>query len=153
MLDRLNSLFSRPNVNQPSGPLSDSEIKIATAALLLELAGVDEEFSDQERNAITETLKSKFHLGDREVGEILAASRRQLDQTIDLYYFTNLINDHFDIGQKIVVMEMMWRVIYADGRLDGHEDFLVHRYAKLLRLDHRHLIEAKLRIKAELGIE
>jgi predicted DCC family thiol-disulfide oxidoreductase YuxK len=125
----------------------------ATAALLLELAGIDSEFSEREKNAIYDLLKTRFHLSDHDVSQILAASRQQLDQKIDLYYFTSLINDNFDISQKIAVMEMMWQVIYADGQLDGYEDFLVHRYAKLLRLDHRQMIAAKLKIKSEMGIE
>jgi uncharacterized tellurite resistance protein B-like protein len=153
MLDRLNTLFARPNDSRADNSLSVADIQIATAALLLELAGVDSEFSEPERSAIVDLLKSRFHLSDRDVAQILAASQKQLDQKIDLYYFTNLINDQFDISQKISVMEMMWQVIYADGRLDGYEDFLVHRYAKLLRLDHRQMIAAKLKIKAELGIE
>jgi len=153
MLDKLNALFSRPNDIRAHEPLSVSEIQIATAALLLELAGIDSEFSERERNAIVELLKARFHLSDRDVSQILTASQHQLDQKIDLYYFTNLINENFDISQKISVMELMWQVIYADGQLDGYEDFLVHRYAKLLRLDHRQMIAAKLKIKAELGIE
>jgi uncharacterized tellurite resistance protein B-like protein len=153
MLDKLNALFSRPNDIRAHDTLSVSDIQIATAALLLELAGIDSEFSERERNAIVDLLKARFHLSDRDVSQILAASQQQLDQKIDLYYFTNLINENFDISQKISVMELMWQVIYADGQLDGYEDFLVHRYAKLLRLDHRQMIAAKLKIKAELGIE
>jgi len=153
MLDKLNALFSRPNDIRAHEPLSVSEIQIATAALLLELAGIDSEFSERERNAIVELLKARFHLSDRDVSQILTASQHQLDQKIDLYYITNLINENFDISQKLSVMELMWQVIYAAGQLDGYEDFLVHRYAKLLRLDHRQMIAAKLKIKAELGIE
>jgi len=40
-----------------------------------------------------------------------------------------------------------WRVIYADGRLNAYEDHFVHRLAKLLRLEHEDLIEAKLKVK------
>jgi uncharacterized tellurite resistance protein B-like protein len=45
---------------------------------------------------------------------------------------------------------MIWRIAFADGNLDKHEDYLVHKLAKLLRLTHKQLIEAKLRAK-EIG--
>ena len=47
------------------------------------------------------------------------------------------------------VMEMFWRLIYSDDRLHAHEDHLVHKLATLLGLDHRYLIEAKLKAKEE----
>ena len=47
---------------------------------------------------------------------------------------------------SLLAIEMIWQVAYADGRLDSHEDYLVHKLATLLRLDHKQLIEAKLKI-------
>jgi hypothetical protein len=35
---------------------------------------------------------------------------------------------------------------YTDNLLDAHEDYLVHKLARLLNLDHRELIEAKMKI-------
>jgi len=42
-------------------------------------------------------------------------------------------------------MELVWKLVYADGILDKHEDYLAHKLAKLLRLSHRELIDAKLK--------
>ena len=41
---------------------------------------------------------------------------------------------------------MVWEIIYTDGILDKHEDYLVHKLANLLRLSHEQLIEAKLKV-------
>jgi uncharacterized tellurite resistance protein B-like protein len=44
-------------------------------------------------------------------------------------------------------MEAAWEVVYADEKLNSYEDHFVHRLAKLLRLEHADLIEAKLKVK------
>jgi uncharacterized tellurite resistance protein B-like protein len=129
---------------------SNHDLAVATAALLLEIANVDDEFSDEELAEIVDTLRSYFKLTTEEGEAILEATREELEKRIDMYYFTNRINEHFEKDEKIKIIEMIWRVIYTDKHLHGHEDYLVHRFAKLLRLQHSQMIDAKLRVKAEL---
>jgi len=128
---------------------NEHDIYVATAALLVEVAGSDDNFAPEEREAIIRNLKSYFDLSDDEVEKIIAAGREQLERQLDLYHFAQQINRHFDRAQKIAVIEMVWRVIYSDDHLSGHEDHLAHRFARLLRLDHSELIAAKLRVKEE----
>ena len=78
--------------------------------------------------------------------ELIQATEEELKGSIDLWKFTNLINQNYSIEEKKQIIEMVWRVAYADGRLDKHEDYLVHKLAKLLRLTHKQLIDAKLKI-------
>jgi uncharacterized tellurite resistance protein B-like protein len=134
-----------------SGGRTDTQhnIHVATAALLVEVAGSDDNFAPEEKDAIIRNLESYFNLSDDEVEEIIEAGKEQLERRLDLYYFAQQINRHFDREQKIAVIEMVWRVIYSDDHLSGHEDHLAHRFARLLRLDHSELIAAKLRVKKE----
>ena len=144
----LESVFSRDEGAGKKGDKpSEHRMHVATAALLLEIANSDDEFSDVERAQIIDTLKDFFELSDEEVDQLLAATREEVNTRIDLYHFTNLINENFSKPDKLVIIEMVWRVIYADKHLDGHEDYLVHRIAKLLRLQHSDMIDAKLRVK------
>jgi len=147
MKEFLGNIFGRPQATPAAGESSDRELIVATAALLLEIARVDDHFTDEERTVIVEILKEHFGITAGEVEEILEATDHELDKRIDLYYFTSRINEKYDIDRKIEIMEMIWSVIYTDDHLDGHEDYLVHRFAKLLRLPHSQLIEAKLRVK------
>lgn len=149
MKEFLGNIFGRKQSAPSSKESSDHDLKVATAALLLEIARVDDEFTDEERAVIVRVLKERFGITRDEVEEILEATERELDKRIDLYYFTNRINEKFSTGLKIEIIEMIWRVIYTDNHLNGHEDYLVHRFAKLLRLQHSQLIEAKLRIKED----
>jgi uncharacterized tellurite resistance protein B-like protein len=123
------------------------DIRIATCALLLEMSHIDGEFSALERENIISILKRNFDFSDEHATTLLEASNEELKGSIDLWQFTNLINQNYSIEEKIRIVEMVWGVVYADGKLDKHEDYLVHKLAILLRLTHKQLIEAKLKVK------
>ena len=122
-------------------------IQVATCALLLEVANSDDEFSDSERNNIIQILKRDFQLSDEYANELMELSDRKREESIDLWHFTNLINEHYSIEEKIKIIEMVWKVIYADGKLDKYEDHLAHKLSTLLKLTHTQLIDAKLKVR------
>ena len=122
-------------------------IQVATCALLLEVANSDDEFSDMERDSIIQTLKEDFNLSDEYAEELVALSDKRREESIDLWQFTHLINEHYSLEDKIKIIEMVWKVIYADGKLDKHEDHLAHKLSNLLQLNHKQLIDAKLKVR------
>ena len=122
------------------------DIRIATCALLLEMANIDGEFSDSERNRIISILKRDYQLSEKHALELIKASNKELDGSVDLWKFTNLINRNYPLEEKIQIIEMVWKIAYTDRKLDKYEDYLVHKLAKLLHLTHKQLIEAKLKV-------
>lgn len=124
----------------------DKSIYLATCALLIELANVDGEFSKQEKDDIINVFMSRYGLPKEEIEKLISLSQEKLEKSIDLWHFTNLINQNYNLEEKLQVIETVWEVAYADGRLDQHEDYLVHKIATLLRLSHKQLIDAKLKI-------
>ena len=122
-------------------------IQVATCALLLEVANSDDEFSDIERDNIIQILEKDFKLSDEYAKELMELSDKEREESIDLWHFTNLINEHYSIEEKIKIIEMVWRVIYVDGKLDKYEDHLAHKLSNLLKLTHTQLIDAKLKVR------
>lgn len=131
-----------------AAPVSDKDedLRIATCALFLELANIDDEFSNEERASILDLIQSEFGLSELQAQEVARRAASELEGSIDLWQFTNLINEQYDDAEKIRVVELLWKVVYADGKLDKHEDYLVHKLARLLRLTHKQLIAAKLKV-------
>ena len=123
---------------------------VAMCALFLEMANIDGEFSDSEKESVISMMRSEYGLSDEIVEELMAAANEELEQSIDLWQFTNLINQNYSLAEKLRIIEMFWKVAYADGRLDSHEDYLIHKLGKLLRLSHKQLIDAKLKIKGSV---
>ena len=145
-------LLGRSSMDR-SGPTEQEEherLQVATCVLLLEVAKSDDQFSSIEKATITAILEEEFQLSDEAVAELMEVAARKREESVDLWEFTHLINEHYSEEEKIKVIETVWRVIYADNKLDEYEDYLVHKLAGLLRLRHQELIAAKLRVLEEL---
>lgn len=122
-----------------------AKLRIATCAIMVEIANSDDEFTDGERARIVEVLSLKFDLSDDEAHELIEIAQERIKESIDIWGFTKTINKVFTEDQKIRVLEAIWTVIYADGQLSQHEDSLVHKLSYLLGLKHKQLIDAKLK--------
>jgi uncharacterized tellurite resistance protein B-like protein len=127
----------------------NNNVAIATCALLLEMAHTDEEFSDIEKSEIKKIMQKEFDLSGETLSQILELSEEDRQQSLDLWQFTNLINQNYTKEQKINVIENVWRVVFADEKVDKYEEYLVRKLSYLLNLDHKDMITAKLKIKDE----
>jgi uncharacterized tellurite resistance protein B-like protein len=153
MIDMVKGFFGKGATDEPTvqGKETSHDIRIATCALFLEMSHIDGEFSESEREHIISVLKKDYDLSDEYAEALLEASHEELKGSIDLWQFTNLINQNYSTEEKLQIIETAWRIAYTDGRLDKHEDYLVHKLAKLLRLTHKQLIDAKLKAKTPVS--
>jgi uncharacterized tellurite resistance protein B-like protein len=145
MLDIMKRFFEKTS---PGTEKKDSahDIRVATCALFLEMADIDGEFSEQEMEQMLTILKRDYGLSDKHATALIETSRKELKGSIDLWQFTNRINQNYSLEEKLEIITLIWRIAYADGRLDQHEDYLVHKLANLLRLNHKQLIDAKVKV-------
>ena len=123
--------------SRPSG------VQIAACALLLELAHADGEFSPAERAHIENAVGRHFGLDEATTRELLALAEAERRESIDHFQFTRLIAQQYDLGQKMVLAEVMWGVVLADGEIATHEGWLVRKLGHLLELEPGYLAEAK----------
>ena len=146
MLDIIQRFFKPAAGGQDSGEKSSDthDVNVATCALLIEIAQIDGEFSFEEQKNIIGLLKQEYHLSDDYIEEITEIAEQELKESHDLWKFTNLINNYYNHEEKIKIIEIVWKIIYSDGNLDKHEDYLVHKLSRLLNLRHSELINAKL---------
>jgi len=124
----------------PSGP---SGVQLAACALLLELAHADGTMSPSEQAHIDRAVRQHFGLDENTARELIALADAERRQSIDHFQFTRLIAAEYDLGQKMVLAELMWGVILADGELATHEAWLVRKLAHLLELEPGYLSEAR----------
>ncbi len=126
----------------------DEKLKTAVSALLLEAAYYDDEFSEEEKIRIIKLIKNRFSLNDTEAEELIEIADRARNNSVDLWHFTDLINKNYSDDEKTVLMEMLWETVYADDVLDRHEDYLMHILSRLLKMDPKAMIAAKLKAKS-----
>jgi uncharacterized tellurite resistance protein B-like protein len=124
-------------------------VQLAACALLLELAHADGEFSPDEQRHIEGALIRHFGLDESTASELLELAEAERSRSIDHFQFTRLIAEQYDLGQKMVLAELMWGVILADGKLADHEAHLVRKMAHMLELKPGYLSEARKAAQAE----
>ena len=146
MLDSIREFFDR-HFSSPEANHSKHTIELATAALLLEVSRADGEISADEREATARALQGKFHLTPAETSALLQLAEAEVREASDTFQFTSLVNKRFTRDQKIRVVELMWRVAYADGDRDVFEDHMIRKLADLLYVDHGDYIAAKLKAR------
>jgi uncharacterized tellurite resistance protein B-like protein len=124
--------------------------QIATAALLIEIAKADGNFSDDERKRIIDFMKNDYNLDDECVNDLIELSEHRVEESISIYEFSSILNETFSRAEKLELMKNLWRIIYEDGKLDSHEDQLIKIIGSTLNLEHKDIIGAKLLVKQEL---
>ncbi|MCF2920076.1 TerB family tellurite resistance protein [Pseudoalteromonas sp. APAL1] len=142
MLNKIKQLFSTMSESQSS--ISEHDLKTAVAALLIEVMRADDELQDDEQQTLNETLKKYFSLTDEAVEELINGASQSLDDAIDYFQFSKQINAQCSAEQRIDIIELLWRLAYADGNLDKHEELVIRRVASLLYVTHEDFIAAKL---------
>ena len=138
MLKSIVSLFesSLPDGNdQESKSSRDHAIKLATAALLVEMARADFSEDAVEQLLVHDLLAERFDLDIQETNLLFSNASEKADQTVSLHEFTKLLHDNLDVEEKHYIVEMLWRVALADDRLDKYEDYLVRKVADLFYIN------------------
>lgn len=150
MLDALKSFLAKQSKSAPGDPsASHAGLHVAACALLLEVAHSDEEFTPEERVHIEEVVIRHFDLAPESARQLMQVAEEARREAVDLHQFTTVITQHYDEGQRMVLAELLWRVVYADGRLSEHEDYLARKLAYLLELRPGFLAEARRRAIGE----
>ena len=130
----------------------EHRLKLATAALMIEVMKQDGETKEEEVLTIKQALQSKFELAQAEMDELFVLASEEAKHAVDLYQFTSLIHQHFSSDKKIKIIEYLWTVAYSDNHLDAHEEHLVRRISDLLYVPHKDFMKAKHRVQKNLNI-
>ena len=156
MLDAIRKFFGSSMAPPPDSAeaRSGADIRLAACALLLELAHADSEFTADERQHLEAAVRRQFDVDEAAAERLLELAEAERAQAVDLWQFTKLIADNYSTGQKMVLAEIMWGLVYADGELARKEDYLMRKIFSLLRLEPGYLAEARRRMEdAKRGVD
>jgi uncharacterized tellurite resistance protein B-like protein len=128
---------------------ADDDYRLAAAALLVHAAAIDGEMSQIERDKLHSVIRQRFVLDDAKTDELIARATAAERESVDLYHFTHLLNRMLDEEGRAKIIEMMWEIVYADGKRDELEDNLLWRSADLLGVSPQERISLRRRIGGE----
>ncbi len=148
MIDVVKRFFNKaaPKVNEVASQNTEHDIRVATCALFVEMARIDETFTETEMNAILSILKERYGLSPEHAEALIAEAEKELEKSVDLWQFSRRINENYSNEEKIKIIETLWRIVYVDGKMDQYEHYLMNKLQSLLRLTHEQLITAKLKV-------
>ena len=145
MLKAIKQFFEESISPEPQGDV-EHRLKLATAALFIEMMQQDGKKTDGEEEAVKQLLQNKFALEESETNELFELAHEEARQAADFYQFTSLIHQYFSMEKKIKVVEYLWQIAYADHHLDAHEEHMIRRIADLLYVPHQDFMKAKHRV-------
>lgn len=138
----------QPNPSQEKQTDGEHNLRVSTAALLIEVSRADFEQDASELAHMRQLLAQQFSLDDASLDELMQQAHLEADDMVSLQHITRVLNEQFDQPMKIRVIEMMWQVVFADGVKSHYEEHLIRQVAELLYVPHSEFIRA--RHKAEL---
>ncbi len=147
MLNRLKILITtdRP---APEAPEPADRLHVAAAALLVRAAQIDGHVDAHEQQLLQHLVGPYFGLNDDEATALLTQATAAIDAANDLFQFTQQINANFGPEHKTMLVELLWRVVLADGVVDDYEANLIRRVAGLVHVSDAEAGAARKRAEA-----
>jgi len=137
---------------QPTAnPTSLNSEQIAAAALMVEVATQDGEFSRVEREHIMSLLEQRLGLSPADATELFVEALASQNESNQILGFTRKIKDHFDEAGRENILELLWEVVFADGKEDAYESNLLRRVTGLLYISDKRNGAIRKRVKARLA--
>ena len=148
MWGKLKQFLEQPDADASA---SKPDQRMAVAAMLVEIARADFKDDEAEAQTIAGLLRQHFGLSAKEAKQLIADAGARLDQVVSLHKFVDELNQQLGAEDKRLLMQQIWRVAYADGHLDAHEEHLARRISELLHIPHEDFIREKLRVAPGAG--
>ncbi|MCC7325779.1 MAG: TerB family tellurite resistance protein [Burkholderiales bacterium] len=130
MFDRLLALLKTSPTPMPDtvgAPFQRREIAVVT--LLVEMAQSDRTLATGELVTVERIVRERFGLDAATAGRLIAAARAELDAALEDWVFANAVREGFDARERLEIVELLWEVVYADGKLARLEESLMRRVA------------------------
>ena len=129
----IEKLFRRKSSENKNEDLTSSSlIEEAVAVLLLRAANIDGKKDDKEIDAIKKLIIKQFNYDEQKTNALIDSASDKEESSTDLFEWSKIINDHYDLDSKKIVFSMMCEIICADGLIDPFESNFIRRLSGLL---------------------
>ena len=126
--------ISAPRTDDEGAESREAALRSATAVLMLDVARSDNVFEESEFERVLALVEKHFGMSPEDAAELVNAADEKAENVVSLHEFTQLLHNNLDEGEKARIVGLLWKVAYADGRLDKYEDSLVRKISDLLHV-------------------
>ncbi len=152
MWDALRSRLRMAPSGEEKGAAGDDEADLALACLLMEAAAADGRVAEAEREMIARLL-GRRGLAPEQVTGLMRRAEDLVSDSVQILSWTKALKDSVPLAERVAVIEHLFAVAYADGRLDPLEEQLIRRVAGLLYVPDRERGRVHRQLRGRLGIE
>lgn len=143
MLKTIKALFEDQVARYATADDAGDALPLAVTALLFEISRADHDVDARERREIAQAVARVCEVPAADLDALMDSADRAVEDAVSLYDFTSVVNEHLEHARKYELLLLLWRVAYADGRVDHYEEYYVRKIADLLHLSQREFIRAK----------
>ncbi len=143
MLNIFKNLFQDTTNNKAQPFLNSEQKQLACAALMVEVATIDEHFTANELATLTQHLQQQFNLEHDQLEQLTRNATDASEHSSSLYQFTRLVNDNCSPEDKFELLKGMWKVARADDQIDKYEEYIIRKVSELIYVPHSEFIRAK----------
>tara|TARA_B100000530_G_C15569025_1_gene333704 strand:+ start:98 stop:529 length:432 start_codon:yes stop_codon:yes gene_type:complete len=119
------------------------EIELTAAVLAYEIARSDGEISNDELSLLMQEIEKISQKVGKDAIEILNIVEMYSKDSVSFHDFIEDINKSYSKDEKISLLDFMWKIAYADGKLDVDEERLVRRVADLIKIKDIEVLKLK----------
>ena len=138
--------------NENQDALNSSVIEEAVVVLLLRAANIDGKKDEQEIEAIKRLIIQQFNYDEEKADMLITSASEKEESSADLFEWSKIINDHYDLDSKKIVFSMMCEIICADGLIDPFESNLIRRLSGLLYISDKDAGAIKKEVMSNKGM-
>lgn len=136
MLQQIRKLFEQIGSGADVEVRDEKDVRMISAALLTEVATVDQKLDERERQTLVQVLQQHYQLDADAAGELMENALAHREQATSLFEFTKTVNDQFSEKDKYLLVRQMWQVAFSDEVIEAFEEHLIRRVAELIYLPH-----------------
>jgi len=151
MLQSLTDFIASITGEDGAKTFNENDYRLSAAALLVHVAASDDSFDEAERGVLLDALTQRFDVDPGEANALIEAAVSADREAIDLYQFTSLVNRALDGEGKRKLVEVLFLIGYADGKLTEFENNIVWRASELMHVSAQDRTEIRRRIRASIG--
>jgi uncharacterized tellurite resistance protein B-like protein len=118
------------------------EFRYAAAAMMIACSKSDMDEDPEEALVIRGILKDTFNISESTIDRLVEFGN-QASEGEYLDKITSLVNAQFSSRDKRFLLEKLWQVAYADGRIMNQEKAFIDRIATLINLTEADVITAQ----------
>ena len=135
--------FFTKNIKEPEKEQTSFEIELTASVLAYELARSDGEITQDELEILMNEIQGIANKVGKDKEEIFKIIQIYSEDSVSFHEFVEDINKNYSKEEKLDLLKFMWKMAYADKKLDVDEERLIRRMADLIKIKDVEVLKLK----------